>query len=103
MNHAVLAGRWAVGLVVLALLSVPSARADGLQPGLWRVLSRPVIDGVAGRGAEKTNRPPPFAAGGPRKNLWARGRPRHSTFEWGRAARKPPRPNKGPRSGGPAR
>ena len=49
MNYAVLAGRWAVALVVLALLAVPSARADGLQPGLWRVLSRPVIDGVAGR------------------------------------------------------
>jgi hypothetical protein len=49
MNHAVLASRRAVTLVGLVLLSTPFARADGLQPGLWRVLSRPVIDGVAGR------------------------------------------------------
>jgi hypothetical protein len=49
MNHAVLAGRRAVALITLALLSTPFARADGLQPGLWQVLTRPVIDGVAGR------------------------------------------------------
>jgi Protein of unknown function (DUF3617) len=49
MNHAVVAGPRAVALVVLVLLSTPFARADGLQPGLWRVLTRPVIDGVAGR------------------------------------------------------
>src|SRR2546423_1829368 len=48
MNHAVPASQRAVALV-LVLLSSPLARADGLQPGLWRVLSRPVIDGVAGR------------------------------------------------------
>jgi hypothetical protein len=52
MNHAVLASRRAVALAVLALLSIPFARADGLQPGLWRVLTRPVIDGVAGREQE---------------------------------------------------
>jgi hypothetical protein len=49
MNYAVLAGRRAVAPVVLVLLSIPFACADGLQPGLWRVLSRPVIDGMAGR------------------------------------------------------
>jgi len=49
MNHAVLASQRAVALVVLVLLSTPFACADGLQPGLWRVLTRPVIDGVAGR------------------------------------------------------
>jgi hypothetical protein len=54
MNHVVLAGQRAVALVLLVLLSVPCARADGLQPGLWRVLSRPVIDGVAGREQENT-------------------------------------------------
>jgi hypothetical protein len=41
-------------MVLLVLLSLPSARADGLRPGLWRVLSRPVIDGVAGREQEST-------------------------------------------------
>ena len=54
MNHAVLASQRVVALVVLVLLSTPLARADGLQPGLWRVLSRPVIDGVAGREQEST-------------------------------------------------
>src|SRR5882757_2657490 len=49
MNHAVLAGLRAVALVALIVLGSPLAGADGLQPGLWRVLSRPVIDGVAGR------------------------------------------------------
>jgi hypothetical protein len=49
MNYAVLAGRTAVALGLLVLLSIPFARADGLRPGLWRVLSRPVIDGMAGR------------------------------------------------------
>jgi Protein of unknown function (DUF3617) len=49
MNHAVVAGRRSVALVVLALLGTP-ARADGLQPGLWRVLSRP----VAGREQQST-------------------------------------------------
>ncbi|HEY4405581.1 MAG TPA: DUF3617 family protein [Xanthobacteraceae bacterium] len=54
MNHAVLPGQRAVALVLLVLLSAPFARADGLRPGLWRVLSRPVIDGVAGREQENT-------------------------------------------------
>ena len=49
MNHAVVACRRAAALAVLVLLGTPFARADGLQPGLWRVLSRPVIDGMAGR------------------------------------------------------
>jgi hypothetical protein len=54
MNHAVVAGPRAVALVVLVLLGTAFARADGLQPGLWRVLSRPVIDGVAGREQQST-------------------------------------------------
>ena len=56
MNPAVLAGQRAMALVLvlLALLSSPIARADGLQPGLWRILSRPVIDGVAGREQQNT-------------------------------------------------
>jgi Protein of unknown function (DUF3617) len=54
MNHAVVAGKSAVALLVLALLGTPFARADGLQPGLWRVLSRPIIDGVAGREQQST-------------------------------------------------
>ena len=54
MNPAVLAGHRAMALVLLALLSSPIARADGLQPGLWRILSRPVIDGVAGREQQNT-------------------------------------------------
>jgi len=54
MNHAVLASQRVVALVALVLLSAPFARADGLQPGLWRVLSRPVIDGVAGREQQST-------------------------------------------------
>jgi hypothetical protein len=54
MNHAVVAGQRAVALAVFVLLSTVFARADGLQPGLWRILSRPVIDGVAGREQQNT-------------------------------------------------
>jgi hypothetical protein len=54
MNLAVPASQRAVGLVMLVLLSTPFARADGLQPGLWRILTHPVIDGVAGRQQENT-------------------------------------------------
>ena len=54
MNHAVLASQRVAALAVLVLLSTPFARADGLQPGLWRILSRPVIDGVAGREQQNT-------------------------------------------------
>ena len=54
MNHAVVAAQRAVALVALVLLSTAFARADGLQPGLWRILSRPVIDGVAGREQQNT-------------------------------------------------
>jgi hypothetical protein len=54
MNHAILAGQRAAVMVLLVLLSPPWARADGLRAGLWRVLSRPVIDGVAGREQEST-------------------------------------------------
>jgi hypothetical protein len=54
MNHAVVAGRKAVLLALLVLSSAPFARADGLRPGLWRILTRPVIDGVAGREQQNT-------------------------------------------------
>ena len=54
MDHAVVAGRRAVLLALLVLSSPPFARADGLRPGLWRTLSRPVIDGVAGREQQST-------------------------------------------------
>jgi Protein of unknown function (DUF3617) len=54
MKHAALAGRRAAALVLLVLLSTPFACADGLRPGLWRVQSRPVIDGVAGRAQQNT-------------------------------------------------
>jgi hypothetical protein len=49
MRNAIFGGAQAGALAALVLLGAPFARADGLQAGLWRVLSRPVIDGVAGR------------------------------------------------------
>jgi hypothetical protein len=54
MNLAVLARQRAVALVMLVLLSTPFARAEGLRPGLWRILTHPVIDGVAGREQQNT-------------------------------------------------
>jgi hypothetical protein len=64
MDLAVLAGRRAVTLaalvlialvlMVIVLLGTPVARADGLQAGLWRILTHPVIDGVAGREQQNT-------------------------------------------------
>src|ERR1700692_3112535 len=54
MNLAVLASQRAVALVMLVLLSTPFARAEGLRPGLWRILTHPVIDGVAGREQQNT-------------------------------------------------
>ena len=54
MNLAALASQRAVALVMLVLLNTPSARAEGLRPGLWRILTHPVIDGVAGREQQNT-------------------------------------------------
>jgi hypothetical protein len=54
MNLAVLASQRAVALVMLVLLSTPFARAEGLRPGLWRILTHPVIDGAAGREQQNT-------------------------------------------------
>jgi len=54
MNLAALASQRAVALVMLVLLNTPSARAEGLRPGLWRILTHPVIDGAAGREQQNT-------------------------------------------------
>jgi hypothetical protein len=81
MNHAVLANRRAAALVLLALLGAPCARADGLQPGLWRVLSRPVIDGVAGREQESTRCLTPADVADPGKTFSPVGRTVNSTCE----------------------
>jgi hypothetical protein len=35
-------------LVLLALAPAAPAQADGLEAGMWRVLNRPVINGIAG-------------------------------------------------------
>jgi hypothetical protein len=46
--------RMAVGVLGLLLASPAMAHADGLRPGLWRILTHPVIDGVAGQAQENT-------------------------------------------------
>jgi hypothetical protein len=85
MNYAILAGRWAITMVLLGplspLLGPPSARADGLQPGLWRVLSRPVIDGVAGREQESTRCLTPADVADLEKTFSPVGRTVNSTCE----------------------
>jgi hypothetical protein len=81
MNHAVVASRRAVLLAVLVLLSTPSARADGLQPGLWRILSRPVIDGVAGREQQNTRCLTPADVADLEKTFSPVGRTINSTCE----------------------
>ena len=43
-----------VAALGLLLVGPAIAHADGLRPGLWRILSRPVIDGVAGRVQDNT-------------------------------------------------
>jgi Protein of unknown function (DUF3617) len=80
MNLAVLASQRVVALAVL-LLSTPFARADGLQPGLWRVLSRPVIDGVAGREQENTRCLTPADVADLEKTFSPVGRTVNSTCE----------------------
>jgi hypothetical protein len=79
MNHAALTGRLAAVLALLVLLTTPSARADGLQPGLWRVLTRPVIDGVAGREQENTRCLTPADVADPEKAFSPVGRTVNST------------------------
>ena len=81
MNHAVVASRRAVVLAVLVLLSTPFARADGLQPGLWRVLSRPVIDGVAGREQQSTRCLTPADVADPARTFSPVGRTVNSTCQ----------------------
>jgi Protein of unknown function (DUF3617) len=81
MDHAVVASRRAALLAVLVLLSTPFARADGLRPGLWRVLSRPVIDGVAGREQENTRCLTPADVADLEKTFSPVGRTVNSTCE----------------------
>ena len=81
MNHAVLASQRVVALAVLVLLSTPFACADGLQPGLWRVLSRPVIDGMAGREQQSTRCLTPADVADLEKTFSPVGRTVNSTCE----------------------
>ena len=39
---------------LLVLPAVPFARADGLQAGMWRLLNKPVINGVSGPDQQTT-------------------------------------------------
>ncbi len=80
MNHAVVASQRAV-VTVVVLLSTPIARADGLQPGLWRILSRPVIDGVAGREQQSTRCLTPADVADLEKTFSPVGRTINSTCE----------------------
>jgi hypothetical protein len=48
MNEALGRGRRLALAAMVVLLAAPFARADGLQAGMWRVLNKPVINGVAG-------------------------------------------------------
>jgi hypothetical protein len=81
MDHAVLAAQRAAAMLLLVLLSPPLARADGLRPGLWRVLSRPVIDGVAGREQESTRCLTPADVADLEKTFSPVGRTVNSTCE----------------------
>ena len=70
-------------ILALALLvaSAAVARADGLQAGLWRILSRPVIDGVAGRVQENTRCLTAADVADPGKTFTPVGRTVNSTCE----------------------
>ena len=81
MNFAVLASQRAAALVMLVLLSTPFARAEGLQPGLWRILTHPVIDGVAGREQENTRCLTPADVADPEKTFSPVGQTVNSTCE----------------------
>ena len=84
MNHAVLAGERAAarGLLALAvLLSASFAHADGLQPGLWRILTHPVIDGAAGREQQNTRCLTPADVADPEKTFSPVGSTVNSTCE----------------------
>jgi Protein of unknown function (DUF3617) len=81
MNHAIAAGRGATALVQLVLVGIPPARADGLQPGLWRILTRPVIDGMAGREQESTRCLTPADVADPARTFSPVGRTVNSTCE----------------------
>jgi hypothetical protein len=71
----------AVVLAALVPLATPIARADGLQPGLWRVLTHPVIDGVAGRVQENTRCLTPADVADPGKTFSPVGQTVNSTCE----------------------
>ena len=84
MNHAVLAGARAAARVLLALaalVSASSAHADGLQPGLWRILTHPVIDGAAGREQQNTRCLTPADVADLEKTFSPVGRTVNSTCE----------------------
>jgi hypothetical protein len=81
MSHAVLTVRQALALALMVLPSTSSARADSLQPGLWRILTRPVIDGVAGREQENTHCLTPSDVADPEKAFSPIGRTVNSTCQ----------------------
>jgi hypothetical protein len=81
MNLAVLARQRAVALVMLVLLSTPFARAEGLRPGLWRILTHPVIDGVAGREQQNTRCLTPADVADPEKTFSPVGSTVNSTCQ----------------------
>jgi len=46
--------RYGISVALIAFAVGGTARADGLQAGLWRTLQRPMIDGVVGRVQQST-------------------------------------------------
>ena len=53
MDHGV---GWRISALaaLLVLPAAPGARADGLQAGMWRLLNKPVINGVSGPDQQTT-------------------------------------------------
>jgi hypothetical protein len=54
MNHLVGRARLSVLAALLVLPAGPFAHADGLQAGMWRLLNKPVINGVSGPDQQTT-------------------------------------------------
>jgi hypothetical protein len=71
----------APALALLVLVATASARADGLQPGMWRILTHPVIDGVAGREQENTRCLTPADVADPEKTFSPVGSTVNSTCQ----------------------
>src|ERR1700733_1908448 len=81
MNHGVGWARISALAALLVVLAARFAHADGLQAGMWRLLNKPVINGVSGPEQQSTRCLTPAAVADLDKTFSPVSRTTNSTCE----------------------